>query len=314
MSRSERVARGLLASGLHPGSPVGVLLERSTTWIVTILGILRAGMVYVPLTPRNPPARNEYILADCAVSLVLSDAAHRHHLPQRSDLIADLADLTARARSYRAALPTIDPHCDAYVIYTSGSTGLPKGVRITHAALCNYILAAKETFCPDLETPRTVQFSESSFDASMLEIFLGICHGGSSFIYARPEVLPIADFAAKLEHHDINLISPPTIFWHEWMAQITAGRSRAPGCVKVAVIGGEAAIPDYFCTAPLGPAFRLFNAYGPTEATVDAAAYRCDADVRDGCCVPVGHPLPNVRLYVLDDRNALLAKSVSSDA
>lgn len=310
MDLSEQVARGLLARGLAPRSRVGVLMDRSAHWVAATLGIMRADMVYVPLSTRNPPARNAYVLADSSVPLVVSDAAHRGTLDVSARTIVELPDILALAQAHVAPLPVPSCDDDAYVLYTSGSTGAPKGVRITHAALCNYVLAAKEAFGLDLESPKVLQFAEASFDASMLELFYGLCHGAATFVYSRSEILSTAEFAGVLQARGINIISPPTAFWHEWMDQIAAGRSWMPDCVKVAVIGGEAAIPDKFCKANLPPDFRLFNAYGPTECTVDATSHPCDAAVRGARHVPIGRPLPNVQVYVLDERLTPVAAGV----
>lgn len=309
-ARSLSISHFLLAHGVRRGVRVGVLLERSAEWVAAILGILRAGAVYVPLSSANPLPRNRYICASGGVKHLITDSP---------SAAADYGDLVALQDVSQIAPPATDVPClpeiamddDAYLIFTSGSTGVPKGARISHAALTNYVFGALETFDTAGSRPIGLQFSEPSFDASIGEVFYSLCHGGTLVIQQKAALASIAEYVTTIERDRPSIISPPTTFWHEWRDLIDRDKSHVPDCVRTIAIGGENADPLKFATRGLPSGMRLFNCYGPTEATVVSTAYPCSDESGESLVrIPIGRPLPNVEVYVLDDDLAPVAAEV----
>ncbi|PPU94543.1 amino acid adenylation domain-containing protein [Xanthomonas albilineans] len=299
-SRAGAIAHGLIRLGLPARSRVGVLMERSPDWIAVIIGIFRANMVYVPLSMRNPPARNAYIVADCSVAVVLCESSKRARLDNIQCPVVDLHRMPVSTDIETITLPEVCLDDDACVIYTSGSTGHPKGVRITHGSLSHHMFAAREVFRLQECVPRIGQFTEASFDFSLLEIFMGLCHGGAVYIHSRSELLSMTEYFAMLDKHQVNVICLPTAVWHEWAPKLAAAPSCLPRTLHTAIVGGEAAIASRFY--PAGPAkfLRLFNIYGPTETTICVSTHACDFNKSAKRHVPIGRSLPNVRTYLLD--------------
>ncbi|WP_082061907.1 non-ribosomal peptide synthetase [Xanthomonas sp. GPE 39] len=299
-SRAGAIAHSLIGLGLPAGSRVGVLMERSPDWVAVIIGIFRANMVYVPLSMRNPPARNAYIVADCSVTVVLYESSNHACLDNIHCPVVNLHQMTVSTGIENITLPEVCLDDDAYVIYTSGSTGHPKGVRITHGSLSEHIFAAREAFGLKQCAPRIGQFTEAAFDFSLLEIFMSLCHGGAIYIHPRSELLSMVEYFAMLDRHQMNVICLPTAVWHEWAPKIAAAPNCLPSTLHTAIVGGEAANASQFYPGGSVESLRLFNIYGTTETTILMSAHACDFNDRAKRHVPIGHSLPNVRTYLLD--------------
>jgi amino acid adenylation domain-containing protein len=200
------------------------------------------------------------------------------------------------------ALPwTAGHHPDlAYVIHTSGSTGTPNGVAVGRRALARFVAGATARYGVT-DTDRVLQFAPLHFDASVEEIFLTLC-AGATLVVRNPRMLDsMADFVACCAEYRITVLDLPTAFWHE----LAYAELPMPPSVRTVVIGGEAALPERVARwhRAVGPAVRLLNTYGPTEATVVATV----ADLRPGCHgAPIGRPLPGVRCAVVDGELYLL--------
>ncbi|HEX2094053.1 MAG TPA: AMP-binding protein, partial [Longimicrobiaceae bacterium] len=209
-ARADALAAELRARGLRPETPVGVCLERGIDVVAALLGVLRAGGVYLPLDPSYPEDRLAFMLADSGVRLVLTHERFRDRLPDFGGEVV-LLDQAVPSPRTPAAPSFVDADNLAYVIYTSGSTGTPKGVMVSHGAAVNLLASALETFGARPGS-RVVQTASLSFDASLLEILLVLLSGATLYVADRETVLSAEALGALLREREIELwVSTPAL-------------------------------------------------------------------------------------------------------
>ncbi|MBK3643113.1 non-ribosomal peptide synthetase [Streptomyces sp. MBT33] len=288
--RSSALAGVLRAAGAGQDAPVGVLVERSPDMLVALLAVIKSGAAYLPLEPTYPRERLAYLLEDSGARLLLG----RPELVDSLGLGADVrvVDLGMRLEDCPAQPVTVLPDDLAYVIYTSGSTGRPKGVLVPHRGLVNFVqdigrtleLSGDDVLC----TVTTI-----SFDASVLELFVPLSVGARLVVVDRETASDGAALAGVLESSAATVLAATPATWH---LLLLSGWS---GGELQAVSGGEALSPQL--ARELAPKVsRLWNLYGPTETTVYSTLYQVPAEgVAD--VVPVGRPIANTQVYVVDD-------------
>jgi amino acid adenylation domain-containing protein len=277
-SMANRLAHYLLAAGLQKGQGVAVSMERSRYLLVALLGIMKAGGVYVPVDPAYPDERKNYILEDAGVQQQLSAIdTMEAELLQWPDTDPAL-DLTGA-----------DP---VYVIYTSGSTGLPKGVRIPHAALVNFLRSMAE-HTGIQEKDRLLAVTSLSFDIAGLELYLPLLTGATVVVASRQLTQNGQALAQSLEHFDITFMqaTPAT-----WRLMLDAGWQGRPA---LTILCGGEAFPRELADRLLSKAAAVWNMYGPTETTIWSAMYKLGPDER--AVVPLGRPIANTSMYILDE-------------
>lgn len=257
--------------GAGPGTIVAVKIPRSVEAIVAMLAVLQTEATYLPLDPAASPARESAILADA-----------------RPVALIDEHSVTPVAGGRRTE-PGI-----AYIIYTSGSTGTPNGVMVGHEALEHFVAGATVAYGLSADD-RVLQFAPLHFDASIEEIFLTLC-AGAALVLRDDEMLDsIPALLSACAKHEVTVLDLPTAYWHE-LAYVVGSGAALPACVRMVIIGGEAALPDRVARwrQAVDPSVRLLNTYGPTEATVVATyAHLSTLD-----SVSIGRPLPGVRAAV----------------
>ncbi|TWC12720.1 amino acid adenylation domain-containing protein, partial [Pseudomonas sp. SJZ085] len=311
-TRANRIAHRLIAAGLRPDERVALLVERSPEMIVGILAILKAGGAYVPLDPNYPQDRLQHMLDDSTPRVLLTqgylietmaEQLPALHMPQ---LLLD--DSTDGDDSNPRVEGLTSRHL-AYVMYTSGSTGKPKGVMLEHRSVCNQIGALQERYGLNPQD-RILQFATMTFDMSVEEIFGALLSGATLVLRSDAWIAGTAAFAALCEQYAISVANLPTVFWQQVArdAHVTL-----PACLRQFMIGGEAvgkqAVSLWFARAGHRPA--LFNAYGPTEATVNASIRRMESDHDD--FRSIGKPLRNTQLHVLDALGELVPMGVAGE-
>ncbi|MFI6896629.1 amino acid adenylation domain-containing protein [Streptomyces sp. NPDC050256] len=293
-TRANRLARHLRTLGARPGAVVAVAVPRSVKLIVSLLAVLKAGAAYLPLDPEYPAERVTYMLTDAAPVCVVTD---------RADRIADDAT-TARVvldgldvSGYAWCDPSrpLTPAHPAYVIYTSGSTGRPKGVVVSHGAIDNRLRWMQDAYGLTTDD-RVLQKTPSSFDVSVWEFFWPL-REGAALVVAEPGGHKDPAHLARLIHEQ----AVTTCHFVPSMLQVFLAEADPGACAGLRRVfcSGEA-LPRETAHA-FGralPHVGLHNLYGPTEAAVDVSFHACAP--HDSGPVPIGQPVWNTRMYVLD--------------
>ncbi|MCC6489182.1 MAG: amino acid adenylation domain-containing protein [Candidatus Hydrogenedentes bacterium] len=301
--RANRIAHFLRAEGVGPETMVGLCLERSVDMVAGLLGILKAGGAYVPLDPAYPPDRLAFMIRDAQVPLLLTQESLLPLVPEeRVRVICLDRDWSAIARHVGDNLAVSPaPEHLAYVIYTSGSTGQPKGALLEHRGLCNLVEAQTRAFGVT-EDSRVLQFASLSFDASVSEVFMALCKG-ATLCLAQQETLAAADDLARLLRGEriTTVTLPPSV--------LKVLPSTEFPDLKTVIAAGER------CTAAVvnqwAPGRAFVNASGPTETTVCASIAACEAPVEHD--PPIGRPMANMQLYVLDPRMRIVPVGVPGE-
>ncbi|WP_433937097.1 myxochelin non-ribosomal peptide synthetase MxcG [Sorangium cellulosum] len=306
---ARQLAARLAALGAGPDALVAVLLPRGVQAVTAILGTLFAGAGYLPLDPGGPSSRIAAILDDARPALVVTTSEHAGLLAgARATRVVLLEEVTSDAPA-AAPVPTADEHL-AYVIYTSGSTGRPNGVMIDRGALAHFVAAATHRYGVRRDD-RVMQFAPLHFDASVEEIFVTLCAGAALVLRTEEMLQSVPRLLDACAERGITVLDLPTAFWHELAYSVSTGAVPLPPGVRTVIIGGEAALPERVARwrRAVGARARLLNTYGPTEATVVAAAATLSGDGAAGDGdddeVPIGTPLPGVRAAILDAQGRL---------
>ncbi|XZG70408.1 non-ribosomal peptide synthetase [Chitinibacteraceae bacterium HSL-7] len=280
-TQAGRIAATLRNRGIRDGDHVGLMLSRSTNLLAGILGIWRAGAAYVPLDPSFPADRLEYIASDAGLRALLSTTTHSALWPAGIPLIDVDGGLDEASE---LPLPITRA---AYLLYTSGSTGLPKGVRVSHASVRNFLLAMQDLlgWTPDV---RLLAVTTPAFDISVLELLLPLLAGGEVSVADEDSLRDGKKMAAWLTACNAMQATPAT-----WKMLVDSGWRGHPHLV--ALCGGEALSPE-LAGALHERTGALWNVYGPTETTVWSTAVR----LKPGEPVHIGYPIANTQLHVLD--------------
>ncbi|WP_186174202.1 amino acid adenylation domain-containing protein [Burkholderia gladioli] len=296
-ARANRLAHRLRRLGIAPDDRVALCMERGAAIVVAILAVMKAGGAYVPLDPAYPAERLAHMLADSAPVAALTDSRARARLAGLPAAVP-VFELDTQADSWRdEAADDLPPggiglnagHL-AYVIYTSGSTGTPKGVMIEHRGLVNHALAIIASF-EVREDSRVLQFASPSFDASISEVVMALCRGAALYVPADGIRQDRRALWTYLEREAITHATLPP-------ALLQDGEALPPIATRPTLtLAGEA--PGAALFRALAGQAVLLNGYGPTEGTVCATAWRCPPGFDDDT-VPIGRPIGNVRLYLLD--------------
>jgi amino acid adenylation domain-containing protein/non-ribosomal peptide synthase protein (TIGR01720 family) len=300
---ANRLAHRLRTLGVRAEVPVGLHLERGPAAIVALLGILKAGGVYVPLDPGLPPERLGWLLADARPAVLLTEQALRPSLPDCGAEVLCLDDAEANLQpepNSRLAAEEVTPGQLAYIIYTSGSTGRPKGVMVEHRSLSRTIIAQLPLFEVTSDS-RVLPTIALSFDASLGEIFRTLLAGATLCLARREELLPGPDLIRLLRDQRITTTTMVTTV----LAALPV--EELPD-LKVLTVGGEALAGNLAARWSQGR--RLLNGYGPTEATIGATLA---TEWEPSRKPPLGRPLPHVRAYVLDTRMELLPVGIAGE-
>jgi len=304
--RANQLAHYLQKLGVKSEVRVGMCTERSLEMVIGLLGILKAGGAYVPLDPTYPKERLAFMLQDAQVSVLLTQHSLLETLPQDNAKVVCLdTDWQVMAReSEQNPAARVMPDNLAYVIYTSGSTGIPKGVLISHHSIARHCLDIQSHYNLD-SNDRVLQFASLSFDVS-LEQILPTLISGANLILRDAEVWSPTDFLRKITDLGLTVLNLPTVYWHQLAQEWVKLTEPAPrNQLKLVTAGGETMLPEdlrLWQQTPLSH-IRLLNAYGPTEATITATTFDASSpSSRDILLqrVPIGRPIGNRRIYILD--------------
>jgi amino acid adenylation domain-containing protein len=301
-ARANQLARLLQSKGVGRDVPVGVCLTRSLELPVALLAVLKAGGACVPLDPDYPKDRLAYIVQDSqAPVLVTSRGLHSDLARSAEALFLDTDWKILSGQSAVDLSPAVSPEDLAYIIYTSGSTGKPKGVMLTHRGLMNHGVASIDLYGLQ-PTDRMLQFASISFDIAIEEIFPMWFAGGAVVLRSDDMSLDAVDFLRWIKQKRITVLDLPTAYWHELVHGAAESHEQIPESLRLLIVGGEKASASAYATWLKigGNHVRWVNTYGPTEGSVIASAYEPDPAQPFPENLPIGRPIANVQLYVLD--------------
>ncbi len=298
--KANQIARHLFEAGVKPGDFVGIFIDRSLDMLIGLLGIMKTGGIYVPLDPGNPKDRLNIILEDAQARFLLTHSLMQNRLPDINGVVIDMnLESTAIARhSNKNPNFEVKPDNFVYVIYTSGSTGNPKGVMIPHFAVIDNLLAMQEAI--DIKNSDAILGVASiSFDPSVQDFFLPLMIGAKIIIAGQDELTDGYLLKDRLNKSNATLMqaTPAT-----WRMLLTAGWN---GGAHFKILCGGEGLTKELSQELIDRSYELYNIYGPTETTI-WSTYKLLAGNRtqtkmDSGYEPVGRPIKNVFLYLLDN-------------
>src|SRR5579871_3103502 len=301
-NRANQVAHWLLEQGVQPDTTVGLFLHRSIEAIVGMLAILKAGAAYLPLDPAFPKERLQFMLKDSQTNLVLTQQSLLDSLTgfEGTTLCLDSEWDTLQNQSQNNPATSVSLSDLVYVIYTSGSTGNPKGVLVEHRGLSNYV----HSLLSRLQLPTGAKYASVSTLAADLGntvVFGALCSGGCLHLIPADTAMDASALGAYIQQEEIDCLKIVPSHLSALLAGSEGGEVLPR---QVLVLGGEASSWNLIDRVKsVSPSLRVFNHYGPTETTVGVLMLSVEGVERGRRVgVPLGRPLENVRVYVLDSR------------
>ncbi len=290
--RSNQLAHFLIDQGIGPEVKAGICIERSVEMVVAMLGVLKAGGAYVPIDPTYPQERIAYMFKDAQLPVILTQQqlSNKFQDDNAKVIILDNGQETIWNRPNHNPDSGVLPENIAYLIYTSGSTGKPKGAMLQHRGLINAISSTVEKFYVHKDA-NVLQFASFSFDASVEEIFSTLITGATLYLSDQESLRSLPDLIAIMRENSItNITLPPSV--------LSVLQPQDFPSLQSVVSAGEKCPVDVARRWSEGR--YLINGYGPTEATICSATYVVENDF-DRPVVPIGRPVKNVRVYILDE-------------
>jgi amino acid adenylation domain-containing protein len=294
--RANRLAHHLRRAGVAAGTRVGVCLERGPEMVVATLAALKAGGAYVPLDAAYPAERLAFMLADTAVPVLVTESALADRLPLHDARVIRVDDDAAAiaAESSAAVQAETDPEAAAYVMYTSGSTGQPKGVEVPHRAIVR--LVRGQDYISIDPSDVFLQLAPASFDAATLELWGPLLNGARLAIHPA-EQPSVESIGRALAEHGITVLWLTAGLFH----LVVEERIETLRGVRQLLAGGDVlSVPHVRRVLAELPGTTLINGYGPTESTTFTCCHRIAALPEAGASIPVGRPIANTYVRVLD--------------
>ncbi|WP_438433859.1 non-ribosomal peptide synthetase [Gorillibacterium sp. sgz500922] len=315
---SDQLAAYLLREGLLPGEPVVLYMERSIASVVSLFGILKAGGSYVPVDPTHPADRNAYIIKDTGARYAIASPG----LAKRMEQLAESQRLELRILNPEEAGSEQHPDYPqelaqaesiAYLIYTSGSTGTPKGAMIPHRAVVNLVAGIRRLLGWN-ETDIIAQYSTFSFDASVFDLFGALLLGSHLHLLEDEERFSVESFTAAIAGAQATQIGIlPPVFFSRLAAHLPQEAADRYSTVKHLLLGGEALQGQSvrLFQQKMGLSTAIVNVYGPTECTSVTTTHTVDYPLPEHVAVvPIGRPLANYRVYIVNEHNRLCPPGV----
>lgn len=309
--KSRQLAQLLKEKGTQPDTIVALLMERRVEMIIGILGILKAGSAYLPLDPEYPKDRIRYMLLDSKVNILVKNSNIIRDLGGGQELfVLNFEDLNFEfVSSFDIRISDLNVLNLAYIIYTSGSTGRPKGVMVEHRNLMGYLEAfEKEFHLHDHDI--VIQQASYAFDAFVEECYPILLKGGKLVIATREVILDTRWLVDFINRYQISIISCSPRLLNQLNQVEAENMGLLPG-LRILISGGDRLEKQYI--HHLEYIGKVYNTYGPTEATVCATYYHCPKNTTLPINIPIGIPITNYRVYILDRFGNLLPQGLAGE-
>lgn len=297
-AKANSLANYLKQAGVGKNDIIPVLMNRSLDLIICMLAIMKSGAAYLPISTEMPSERIDYIISNSNAKLVLTKASQT--LIYNSDIkTLDLEQFDFSKHNTKNLNTEIKPSDLLYIIYTSGSTGNPKGVKICHHNLVNFVYSFTSMYGNISSNDKLLASTNISFDVSIFEFFMTLLNGATLYLYNEPNINDIFNYCKTIIKNKITfLYIPPNIL--EEVYNILSSYTSV--LINKMLLGVEpiksATIKKYYS---LNPDMRIVNAYGPTESTICSTAVVLDDKVlKDYKIIPIGRPLDNLNIFILD--------------
>ncbi len=309
-TEANQLAHHLIHRGVRRGDVVAIFLKRSPEIAVAVFAIMKAGAAWLAIDAGNLASRLDVVLQDAKPTALIT---LENLAPAGSGNVAqilldrDHPEIAPEKKSNPEV--AVAPEDPAFAVYTSGSTGKPKGSLLRHRSLTNFVLYAIERY-GITAADRRLQFVSPSSDVFVADLFPQLLAGGGVVFRPEQEFGSLQEFLRFVETHRVTVVSVPSAYWHEWVEALAAQRDvKFPACVRLVIASMDKVRPDLFAIwrSKIPPTVRWLNIYGPSEACVAATVYEPDLASRENfASVPIGRPLANAQVYILDqDRNPL---------
>ncbi|MDB6375062.1 amino acid adenylation domain-containing protein, partial [Photorhabdus bodei] len=295
-ARANRLARQLIEQGVCPGDHVALLLARSMELVMAQLAILKAGAIYVPIDPNVPDERKNWLINDSSARLLLTDT--QADIPADLDVplfcLSDETDTDNEQDRLNLDLPRASIEL-AYIMYTSGSTGIPKGVLVPHRAVVRLVI--NNGYAEIKPDDRVAFAANPAFDASTFEVWAPLLNGGALVVVDHATLLTPPEFVQVLQVQRITVL---------WLSiglfnQLAEELSPVLPQIRLLIVGGDALDPHVIGQVlNTSPPQQLLNGYGPSEGTTFTTTYCINAVAPGATNIPIGRPIANTRVYLLD--------------
>jgi len=295
--QSNQLAHYLRYCGARPETIIAVCMQRSLKMVVALLGVLKSGAAYLPLDVGHPPGRLGFIMRDAQPSMLLVEHQFESSFAECEVPRLTLDNLWSDLSDWSDSFCSSGVRADnaSYLIYTSGSTGDPKAVTVEHRSVCNHLLAMQDVL-PLEEKDRIAQKYSLSFDVSVLELLSPLIVGAELWVTEPGPHFDPDYLLGFIAEHGITVLDvvPSTL-----QALLENPQFTNCGCLRRVICGGEIlplSLQERFFRLTKA---TLYNVYGPTEATIGVTYWKC-RNQQPGSSVPIGRPIPNARIYLLD--------------
>lgn len=270
---------------------VGIVMSHRAEMVAAILAVLKIGAMYVPAEPDFPTGRIHYMMNEAKIDFILTENLYTEKLNGFSVKLTDCEICGAGNGQKRAAV--CDPDLPAYVLYTSGTTGKPKGVCVTNRNVCHYVRAFENEFHPTVGDIM-LQYSVCSFDIFVEEVFTSLLNGAALAIPSVEDKADVRSLMKFIERHNVTMLSG-----FPYLLAEMNHLDKIPKSLRLLISGGDVLRGIY--TDRLLPQVAVYNTYGPSETTVCASYYNCNAGavLEDGT-YPIGKPVKGTKIRILD--------------
>lgn len=305
-SMYDTIACTLRANGITPGSIISLFLPNSSKAVAAMLGVQKIGCCYVPIDIMTPKERVRYILNDCRASCVIAEGSTAQTVKKVfNGKIIDLINIENSSTVENSSLEVdIDINNTCYIIYTSGTTGNPKGVMVSHKNAASYVKSFSKEFAVNKDDV-VLQQASLAFDQSVEEIFPALVNGGEVVMLNRDKVFDIHEVHKFIRDRKVSIVTCQPLMLNE------LNKLEKLKDVRLYLSGGDVLNKEYIDR--LRQSCPVYNTYGPTEATVCATYYNCTDINAANTRIPIGKPIDNAQIYIVDTNARLVPVGVPGE-